>query len=193
MTVIFVSGTIGSGKSQFCAALAKLGAESVSADQIVADLYSDDKWCHSLEDFVQQSFRDSSGKFDKTALAAAAFSDEKLRQALERFIHPQVRAKLQEAIAKSQSKVFVYEIPILRTDTDRSIADVVVRVDAPFDLRLARLISRGMTEDDALTRMNVQDADKQRNVDVDVVVTNDGTVQRLQDQADQLFEIWSKQ
>lgn len=193
MTVIFVSGTIGSGKSQFCRALSELGAQVVSADLIVAEFYSDDSWCQSLEFHLQQNFRDESGAFSKSELAASAFADPSLRHSLETFIHPQVRAKLQEIIAESEAKVLVYEIPILRTDTDISLADYVVRVDCAFDVRLGRLIARGMSESDALARMKVQDADESRNVPVDAVVTNDGSIEDLNNQASQLYKLWSKQ
>ena len=192
MTVIFVSGTIGSGKSQFCNALLQLGAEVVSADQIVANFYKNDLWCSSLEVYLKQNFRDQTGSFSKEILAAATFAQPALRDSLESFIHPQVRAKLEKIISVSTAAVFVYEIPILRTTTDISIANVLVRVDSSPEIRLMRLVSRGMRETDALARMNAQDSDQLRNVAVDIVVTNDGSIEDLQAKALQLYMLWSK-
>lgn len=193
MTVIFVSGLIGAGKSEFCSYLQQCGADVVSADVLVAEMYEDADWCRSLENALGREFRKTNKQFDKAKLAQTVFNSPELLETLEQFIHPQVKALLQQRITQSTASVFVYEIPILRTDTDLSLADVVVLVEAPRALRLERLIARGMSSTDATQRMLIQEQDSDRVSTADVIVENAGTQNDLRTQAQLLFEKWSTQ
>ena len=193
MTVVFVSGLIGAGKSEFCSCLHQAGADVVSADDLVANLYADDDWCAKLELVLGSVFRDRQGFFDKSKLAQTVFNNPDLLEKLEKFIHPQVQNELRQMISESEASVFVYEIPILRTTTDTSLADVIVLVEAPREVRLDRLISRGMSSADAEQRMLTQEQDSLRQSFADVIINNDGSPQELLQNAKVLFEKWNKQ
>jgi dephospho-CoA kinase len=88
--------------------------------------------------------------------------------------------------------VVVYDVPLLAesagTGRDRTGEfDAVVVVEAPLDLRVERLVGRGLSEDDARARIHAQASDAQRRALADHVVTNDGDLTALDAAVDHLW------
>ena len=69
----------------------------------------------------------------------------------------------------------------------RSGYDVVVIVEAPEQLRLERLVGRGMSPDDAHRRMAAQASDAERRKVADVVLDNSGSEADLEARIDSLW------
>lgn len=155
MSVVFVTGGLGSGKSTFIKICANLGAQVLDADKVVADLYRDDKeMVIALVEILGPDILDTDGLVDKKKVAAKIFSDSNLLQEVESIIHPRVRKVLEETA--KHCELLVYEIPIINASTNLDVADYVVVIDAPETLRIQRAIDRGMTKEDALARISQQ-------------------------------------
>lgn len=74
----------------------------------------------------------------------------------------------------------VVEVPLLdKLGSLRQLADEIVVVCAPADVRLARAVARGMNADDALRRMNKQTSDEWLRSHADYVIENDGSPDEL--------------
>ncbi len=65
--------------------------------------------------------------------------------------------------------------------------DIVVVVEAPEEVRLARLVERGIGKDDARRRIAAQASDKDRAAVADVILRNDGGLADLARQVDDLW------
>ena len=65
--------------------------------------------------------------------------------------------------------------------------DLVVVVETPMPLRLARLAERGLAPDQARARIAAQASDEQRRAVADEVVGNDGTLAELEIKVDGLW------
>lgn len=192
VTVVFVFGDIGSGKSAFCAELGKRGALVISSDALVADLYRNDAEMVSLiETAVGQTLRNSDGDVNKQRIADVIFSSAEIRTAVEAIVHPRVQAAFKTRLESVTTPVVVYEVSALKTASDLSAVDVLVEVVAPDDVRLARLVARGMTRAAAIARMKSQAEDITRNRRRDVVVQNSGSLAELSVEAQRLYELWS--
>ena len=189
--VVYVTGDIGAGKSTVTNIFKSLGAETLKADDVVAQLYATDQdLIVQLKKLVgEECFPD--GKLDKALLAQAIFSNSTLKQRVEKLVHPRVKAFTDAAIAASKSPVFVYEIPIVTADTDLHRVDEVIIVTAPDDVRIDRLVLRGMSRTDAEKRLMNQKADSRR-VRNFRTLNNDGSEQSLYSAASQLFEEFSR-
>jgi dephospho-CoA kinase len=62
--------------------------------------------------------------------------------------------------------------------------DTVLVVEAPIEMRIARLVAaRGMAESDARNRISTQADDAERRAVADIVVINDGAIEALRAQA----------
>ncbi|MEY4323797.1 MAG: hypothetical protein RL410_1578 [Actinomycetota bacterium] len=188
MTVVFVTGEIGAGKSTLCSLLEELGAEVISADDVVSDVYENQPDVLSrIEHVLGKNVRMPNGSLDRATMANVIFSSPSLRAEVEAIVHPKVREVLQARLGASTASVTVYDVPIVRER--EPLADVVVNVIAPVEVRLARLMSRGMSEHDARMRMEAQAGDDSRLRDFDVVIENSGDKTALRADAVRLMEM----
>ncbi|MFM9049011.1 MAG: dephospho-CoA kinase [Actinomycetota bacterium] len=85
--------------------------------------------------------------------------------------------------------IVVYDMPLLVEQGAEALQgwDAIVVVDAPDEVRLARLIARGMSPEDARARMAAQASREQRLKIADHVVDNEGDLPALQEQIDSLW------
>ena len=92
MTVA-VTGSFASGKSTFVEMLGALGAETVSADEIVHDLLATDE--ATIARVVERFGEDVLGErgVDRRALGREVFGNEEALRDLEKILHPLVGAR----------------------------------------------------------------------------------------------------
>jgi dephospho-CoA kinase len=85
-------------------------------------------------------------------------------------------------------QVVVVELPLLNKDSRTMYhLDVVVLVEAPVEVALARSVQRGMSEADARARTAAQPTDAERRSVADRVLVNDGDRARLESAVDDLW------
>ncbi|MEW6637854.1 MAG: dephospho-CoA kinase, partial [Actinomycetota bacterium] len=112
MTVA-VTGPFASGKSTFVRILGELGAETVSADEIVHHLLANDaETVARVAERFGEEVRGERG-IDRRALGRKVFGDPGALRELEEILHPLVRRETDRRIASSGAEVFVAEIPLL--------------------------------------------------------------------------------
>jgi len=88
--------------------------------------------------------------------------------------------------------VVVHDIPLLVETGQAGHFDVVVVVDAPAELRVARLVEqRGLSREEAWSRLEAQAADEERLEAADIVLDGSGPVADLETRVDALWERWA--
>jgi len=189
--MVGLTGGVGSGKSTVAGLLAEHGAVVIDADAVAREVVEKGT---SGFDAVVARFGEAvvgpDGALDRPALAALVFNDEAQRAALNEIVHPLVGERVAAlAAAAPGGSVVVYDVPLLVEAGTAGNFDVVVVVLASVETRLARLAGRGMAEHDARNRMAVQASDDERRAVADEVVDNDGTLDDLQAQVD---EVWAR-
>jgi dephospho-CoA kinase len=183
---IAVTGGIGSGKSAVTSRLAQRGAVVVDADVLARAVVA--PGTPGFTAVVKEFGRDvvaADGSLDRAALAAIVFTDPVRRSALEAIVHPLVAAESAALLDSApESAVVVYDVPLLAEsgvlddDSGRRF-DTVVVVTAPLEVRVERLVARGMSEQDARARIDAQASDEQRRALADHVVDNSGDLTDL--------------
>jgi dephospho-CoA kinase len=186
---IGLTGGIGSGKSTVSALLAERGAVVVDADRIAREVV--EPGTPGLAAVVA-AFGDAvlsdDGSLDRPALAAIVFADPDARRRLDGIVHPLVRARAVEiTAAAAPDAVVVNDVPLLVETGQAGSYDLVVVVEAEPDARVARLVQRGLTAEDARARMAAQATDEQRRAVADVVFDNTGTPADLEAQVDRFW------
>ena len=132
----------------------------------------------------------SDGALDRPALAAVVFGDAEARARLDGIVHPLVRARAVELIAAlPDDAVVVQDIPLLVETGQAGSFDLVLVVEAETDVRVDRLVGRGLAEADARARIAAQATDAQRRAVADVVLDNSGTPEEL---AAQVERFWAE-
>ena len=128
---VALTGGIGAGKSEALAAFARHGAATLSADELVHRLISEDGR-------VRAALEERLGTTDRATIAARVFDDREALAWLEDLLHPRVREKTDAWLARVDAAVAVVEIPLLYETGGEDRFDRVVVVTAPLDVRRAR-------------------------------------------------------
>jgi dephospho-CoA kinase len=186
---IGLTGGIGSGKSTVAALLAERGARVVDADRLARDVVG--PGTPGLAAVVEAFGPDvltADGALDRPALAGVVFADPDARSRLDGIVHPLVRARAAELIGEMPADaVVVQDIPLLVETGQAGSFDLVLVVRAEPEVRIARLVSRGLTASDARARIAAQATDEQRAAVADVVLDNSGTLDDLAAQVDRFW------
>jgi dephospho-CoA kinase len=188
MLRVGLSGGIGSGKSTVSRGLARRGAVVIDADAIAREVVEPGSpgLAAVVERFGDEILT-ADGRLDRPRLAALVFGDEAARADLNAIVHPRVAAETaRRASSAPGDSVVVFDVPLL-VEAARSGYDLVVIVEAPEDVRLERLVGRGMDPGDARRRMAAQATDEERRKVADVVLDNSGSEADLEAQVDALW------
>ncbi len=185
-----LTGGIASGKSTVSAILRELGAVVIDADRLAREVVA--RGTSGLTAVVEElgpGILTEDGEMDRAAVAAIVFGDEGARRRLEGIIHPLVHqevARLEEQ-APADALV-VHDIPLLAETGRAGSFDAVVVVDASEESQVARMVrDRGWTEDEARARMAAQSSRPDRLAIATHVVDNNGTVEELRRQVEELY------
>jgi dephospho-CoA kinase len=178
MLTVIVTGMIGSGKSAVCALLSKRGIPVYDSDSRTKALYD------SVPGLRERIEAELGVPF--SGLARLIFSDAAARERLEAIVYPLVRADFEawRDAQKDAPFVVLESAIILSKPIFDGLADAVVAVTAPEEIRLERIIARGLTQEDARRRMASQCIDLSK---ADVVIHNDGTLQNLSRRVGRVF------
>lgn len=175
--IIGLVGGIGSGKSFVARLFGELGCLVIDSDAQAREAYRDPAVLAMLRSWWGDDVIQSDGTINRSAVAAKVFVDAAERRRLEALIHPLVHAarerEMRAAAGKPQVVAYVWDTPLLLEASLASQCDAVVYVDAPVEVRLARLKSRsGWDGAELLRRENSQmPLDSKRELS-DYAITN---------------------
>ncbi|WP_370150247.1 dephospho-CoA kinase [Streptacidiphilus sp. EB129] len=191
MVKVGLTGGIGAGKSAVSALLASYGAVVVDADLIAREVVA--PGTAGLAAVVAE-FGDGvllpDGALDRPALGRIVFADPDRLAALNAIVHPLVGRRSAELEAGAgPGDVVLHDVPLLAENGLAALYDLVVVVDAAEETRLRRLVTlRGMPEDEARARMAAQASREDRLAVADLVIDNDGPLDRLEPQVAALWQ-----
>ncbi len=191
MLLVGLTGGIGAGKSTVAALLVAHGAVLLDADQVARDVVEPDQPAFAaLVDEFGPSIVGPDGTLDRAALAAKAFATPEARTALEAITHPAIHAEFgRRMVAAPTDAIVVMDVPLLveaKNAAERGYEAVIV-VETPPDLRLDRLVDRGLTREDASARMAAQATDEERRAVATHLIDNSAGHEDLVTQVDALW------
>ncbi|MDR7278068.1 dephospho-CoA kinase [Catenuloplanes atrovinosus] len=190
MLSVGLTGGIGAGKSTVSTRLAELGAIVIDSDLLAREAVAPgSEGLAELVAALGDRILHPDGTLDRAALGDIVFADETARRTLESVIHPRVRARSAElAAAAPDDAIVVHDVPLLAESGLAPLYALVIVVETPEDIRVARLIrDRGLTEKSARARIAAQATDAQRREVADVILTNAGTREELIEAVDALW------
>lgn len=193
MIVVGLTGNIASGKSSVARLLASRGVPVIDADALAREAVAPST--AGLSAIVARwgtRMLNADGSLNRGALRAVVFRDATERAALEAIVHPAVGARRNERLADLEAggaTIVVCDIPLLFETGLEAACDLVILVDAPEPVRLARLMrDRQLAEGDALAMIAAQMPTEQKRPKADYVIENVGTPDELAVRVD---EVWS--
>jgi dephospho-CoA kinase len=178
---IGLTGGVAAGKSTALSALADAGVPTLSADEVVHQVYEDPE----VIALVRERLGDEvivDGSVDRDAVAREIFTEPELRSWLEQLIWPRVGTKIFEFRKHFEAlpdppAATVVEVPLLfEAGMDQGFdRTLVVIVDN--ELRKQRAADRGGEELEARDERQMPQEEKAARADV--VVDNDGDTELL--------------
>jgi dephospho-CoA kinase len=179
-----LTGGLGAGKSTALAALAELGAATLSTDAVVHDLLASDE----IRDLVAERLGPevvSDGALDRSAIATRVFGDDENREWLEGLLWPRVGQRVAEFRAESEAAepapvAAVVETPLLFEAGMADAFDHTIAVVADEQVRAERAGSRG--HEAVEERSGRQLTQEEKSERADFTVRNDGTPEELKSQ-----------
>jgi dephospho-CoA kinase len=187
--MVGLTGGIGSGKSTVADLLRAHGAVVIDADLIARQVVEPGtETLQALVDRFGPDILDAEGCLDRPALAKKAFVDDESRQALEAITHPAIGAEFLRQVGEAKpGTVVVHDVPLLVESKRGFDYGAVIVVEAPREVRLARLELRGIPRADAEARMAAQATDEERRAIATWVVDNEGDLAALERRVDELW------
>ena len=184
MEKIFVIGGMGAGKSTARQALVDQGLEYIDLDKIGHEIHH---WQVVKDDLVAafgEDVLDENGEVIRSVLARKAFVSPAETRKLNRITQPRIEdaftTRLDELEAAGCPAVVVeYSVFRSRQMSLAYLADIVIAVLAPLELRIERAVASGFDEQDVRRRIAQQITDAERIEQADVVFNNDGTKEEL--------------
>lgn len=180
MKVLAVTGGIGSGKTHIVSMFASMGIPVYFSDDRAKGLYDTSA---GLIENIRQILGDDvveDGKLRKDIMAQRLFADKTLLEKVEGVVHPAVIEDFERwKVSQEDSNppfVIMESAIFLEKSILRPIADKVLVVTAPLDLKISRVQFRSnLTREQIVERMGHQWSDEQRVECADYVIVSDET------------------
>lgn len=193
--VIGLIGGIGAGKSTAARCFAARGGSVIDADALGHEALRQPQIVARVVARWGEGVRRPDGSPDRRAIGRIVFADPAERAALEAMVFPYIGGRCRQEIVKAQSdpgaRFVVLDAAVMLEAGWNSSVDRIVYIDAPRELRLARLVARsGWTSDELAAREAAQWPEEVKKGRSDAVIVNDGDTARLQERIDRLLEEW---
>lgn len=158
MVKIGITGSIGSGKSFVGELLRERGFRVLDADRQVHELYRDSKELRAkLADFFGEACLTPTG-VNSTLIADRVFADDEAREKLEQIVYPYLTTAVKKFFeaGTTEAAAFVEAALFSRAPQLVEMLDELWIVEASENVRLHRLVARGLSECDASRRIENQ-------------------------------------
>jgi len=180
MLRVALTGGIATGKSYCLAQFGSLGVPAIDADRLAREAVAPGS--RALEAVVARfgaTLRLPDGSLDRASLARIVFSDRAARADLEAIVHPEVYRRISEWLATlpPRTRIAIADIPLLFETGHTHDFDRVIVVACDPKEQLRRLVARdGLSERDAMARLDAQWPIEEKEARADYVIRTDGSV-----------------
>jgi dephospho-CoA kinase len=182
-----ITGGIGSGKTEVCKILEKIGEKVLSADLMAKQFTENDQDVkNQLKKIFGEKVFDKDNNLNRKLLADIVFQNKGLKDRLDRIIHPFVFEAIEVEIKKiefTHEMIFIEAALIFESGMEEML-DYVVVVDSDEEKRINRVQQRD--KKDILQIQNIfksQMSTEEKLKKADFVIMNNGTIEDLEKRA----------
>ena len=197
--IIGITGGIACGKTTVSELLAAKGAIPINADEIGHQLLkADSPVINELTEAFGEDILDVSGDVSRKKLGAIVFADKAARARLNAILHPLIikrsRARAKQIVTADPGAIVLLDAPLLIEAGAYDTVNLIVVVTASSETQLRRTLERSraqgrtLTESEVQARIDAQMPLAEKINYADVVIENEGTLEELRKQVDELWE-----
>ena len=194
MTVIGITGNIGSGKGTVCQILAHLGAIIIDADKLAHEAYQPHSytWQELITNFGKDIVK-ANEEIDRQKLGQIVFADPAALARLNKIVHPETYRMVKQKIdsyRRQGAKTIALEAALLIEAGWMNLMDELWLVIAPDDVVLQRLTEhKGSDRAEILARLKSQMLPEEKIKYADEIIYNDSDLNQLEAK---VTELWHK-
>jgi dephospho-CoA kinase len=193
--VIGLVGAIGAGKSTVARCFQRRGGLVIDADALGHAALENAEVAGKILSRWGDRVRKNDGSLDRRAIAQIVFALPEERSVLEAMVFPVIGEKCREILMRAQldpnCRFVVLDAAVMLEAGWKDVADRIVYVDAPRDLRLGRVAARsGWSDAELAAREQSQWPAETKMTHAEAILTNHAEVEDLQNQVDHLLAGW---
>ena len=196
MLILGLTGNIGCGKSSLSDIFKESDFQIIDADIIARQIFEDRNLLQEVFIHFGEGIRSSDGNLDRKALGRIVFNDENKLIELNNLTHPKIKSKILHNIEEaknSNKKIVVIDAALLIEGGYLKIIDKLIVVTCDKDIQIKRIQDRdNCTKEEAISRINSQMSQEEKNKYADYVINNSGTFEELKIKA-KYFMIYMKE
>jgi dephospho-CoA kinase len=192
MLRIALTGGIATGKSYVLRRFQALGVPALDADELAHGVTgAGTEATAAIASRFGAEVLGADGAVDRTKLGSIVFADPAARKDLEAIVHPAVYRAIAAGVRGFEMiggyRFVLVDIPLLfETGAEKQFDKVIVTSCSP-QAQLARLLDRGLTDDEARRRLAAQWPTAEKAARADFVIATDGTYEDTNRQVDRVF------
>lgn len=201
MTVVSITGGIGSGKTAVAQIAREAGFTVISSDDKAKELMASDPEVMSelVDEFGTDTYLPE-GKLNSAFLAEIVFADDenaaKSLAKLNSIVHPRVIQSMINETARCEEQgeklLFVESALVFETGLEDGF-DYIIVVDASEDISIERVMKRsGLSSKQVQRRIDEQIPRSEKKAHADFVISNNGSVDDLKKSATMIINIISQ-
>lgn len=173
-----LTGSIASGKSSVLKIIADEGYITISADDVVKELYKDEEFLKSFKELIGKEYFAEGLKLDKDKMRCDIFTDTAFKEKVEAFVHPLVYKKIKDMLIDGINFIEVpvfFEAQKYFIDANIEIKGIIF-VDIDKDIQVERLMNRNnITKEEALYRIDTRITNDEKAKLADYIILNNST------------------
>ena len=180
MTVIGLTGNIGSGKTLAAKTLAACGAYVINADQIARKIVAHgEPACDEIRVAFGEAYFLPDGNINRRMLGEKVFTSPESREILNRITHPRIKDEIKKDIeviyARDSSAIIVIEAAVLVEMEAQELVDQIWLIQSEEQNIIRRLLERdAFTVEEVKSRLSAQKSPKELAGYADRIIENDG-------------------
>ncbi|WP_115462014.1 dephospho-CoA kinase [Winogradskyella aurantiaca] len=177
MTIVGITGGIGSGKTTVSEMFKKLGVPIYNADDEAKKLMLKEPIKSQLISlFGDQVY--TKGQLNRALIRSAIFNNDEIRHKVNNIVHPQVGHHFKSWLENQDSPYILKEAAIIFEEGLTQQYDFIITVVADKEKRIKRVLTRpGITRQMVQDVMDKQWSDDKKISQSDFVITNDSLVE----------------
>lgn len=173
-----LTGSIASGKSLVLKIIAEEGYNTISADDVVKELYKDEEFLKSFKKEIGEKFFTIDKKLDKDKLRETLFKDISLKNRVEAFVHPLVYEKIKEMLLDGFNFIEVpmfFETREYFLDSKIEIKGIIF-VNIDKKIQVSRLMHRNkISEKEAIAMIDTRVTSKEKIKASNYIINNNAS------------------
>lgn len=194
MLVIGLTGNYGMGKSTVLKIFRDLGATVIDTDSLVRAALNDETILERIRGVLGDDVFLSDRSLDKAKTASVIFRDKGLRDKMEEILHPIVLKGIDSLLDKITREttgegVVVVEIPLLFEKGYDNKFSRTITVYSEIETAIRRLENAGISQEDAVMRLNVQLPVEEKKRKSDFVIDNNSDLSRTELQVRDIYSL----